>query len=386
MPAIDAQRRRRQPRQRYPSRRGVDVDGAAQDLAGVGKIELGLGPHRHVEAFEAGELGQGACKSARHQALHGHGELQLVGGLDLVGSEVEGPGAGKRLDLGPAGDRAAASAMIQVDAELQHPPDALAAAVVDDDGCRLEPDLAQVGAGTLASAGARGRLRQDLDEIDAAEPALGIDLACRWRNRRLCRPAPDRDLGALAARGLRGRCELERKRAVLAVEQRQARRDQVDAFGRDAAAQQRLAAERDQGRRRHRQGHVVGVGDADVLELELDLAAVAQTQGHVLDGDADRRDLLGNRALDGLGKEAHGDRTVQQAHVEEPGSDQDREDDQRGQFGRDAQRRQPRTRGRGCTTASRCGRPLAGRHHRPRRPLPSGRAPRRGRHTVPSPA
>ena len=247
MPAIDAQRRRRQPRQRYPSRRGVDVDGAAQDLAGVGNIELGFGPHRHVEAFEAGELGQGARKSARHQALHGHRELQLVGGLDLVGAEVEGPGAGERLDLGPAGDRAAAAAMIEVDAELQHPPDALAAAVVDDDGCRLEPDLAQVGAGMLAPAGARGRLRQDLDEIDAAEPALGIDLACRWRNRRLCRPAPDRDLGALAARGLRGRCELERKRAVLAVEQRQARRDQVDAFGRDAAAQQRLAAERDRG-------------------------------------------------------------------------------------------------------------------------------------------
>ena len=48
------------------------------------------------------------------------------------------------------------------------------------------------------------------------------------------------------------------------------------------------------------QRHVVGVGDAHVLELELDLAGLAQAQGDVLDGDADAGKLLGDGALDRL--------------------------------------------------------------------------------------
>src|SRR5690349_18796628 len=87
-------------------------------------------------------------------------------------SRLSGPA--QRLDLGAAGNRAAAAPVIEIDAELRHAPDALAPAVVDDDGGRLEPDLAQVGAGVLAAAGARGGLRQDLDEVDAAERPVDI--------------------------------------------------------------------------------------------------------------------------------------------------------------------------------------------------------------------
>src|SRR6185503_15204436 len=110
------------------------------------------------------------------------GELQGCRGLVLVGAEVEGKGPGERLDLGAAGDLAAAAPVIEIDTELGHAPDALAAALVDDDGGGLESDLAQVGTGVLAATGARGSLRQHLDEIDAAERA--IDLHCRTRRRR----------------------------------------------------------------------------------------------------------------------------------------------------------------------------------------------------------
>ena len=81
MAAVDAQRRRRQPRQQHLSRRRVDADGAAQDLAGAGQVELGLAPHRHVEAFQARQLRQRARQPARHQALHGNRELQGLGVL-----------------------------------------------------------------------------------------------------------------------------------------------------------------------------------------------------------------------------------------------------------------------------------------------------------------
>ena len=123
--------------------RGVDADGAAQDLAGVGKVETGIAPHRHVEAFQARQRRQRARQAARHEALHGYGELQGVGGDLLVGAEVEGKGPGGGLDLGATGDLAAAAPVVEIDAELGHAPDALAAALVDDDGGGLEPDLAQ---------------------------------------------------------------------------------------------------------------------------------------------------------------------------------------------------------------------------------------------------
>ena len=93
--AVDAQRRRRQPRQQHLAGRGVDADRAAQDLAGVGQLELRLAPHRHVEAFEPGELRQRARQPARHQPLHGDRELQALGVLVLVGAEIERPGTGR---------------------------------------------------------------------------------------------------------------------------------------------------------------------------------------------------------------------------------------------------------------------------------------------------
>ena len=143
MAAVDLERRGRQPGQQYLPGRGVDADGAAQDLAGVGKVETGVAPHRHVEAFQARQRRQRARQAARHEALDGDGELQGVGGNLLVGAEVEGEGPGGGLDLGAAGDLAAAAPVVEIDAELGHAPDALAAALVDDDGGGLEPDLAQ---------------------------------------------------------------------------------------------------------------------------------------------------------------------------------------------------------------------------------------------------
>ena len=95
MAAVDAQRRRRQPRQQHLAGCRVDVDGAAQDLAGAGQVELRIAPHRHVEALQRRQLRQGARQPARHQPLHGDRELQGVGALVLVGAEIEGPGAGR---------------------------------------------------------------------------------------------------------------------------------------------------------------------------------------------------------------------------------------------------------------------------------------------------
>ena len=76
MAAVDAQRRRRQPWQQHLPGRGVDADGAAQDLAGVGEVEAGIAPHRHVEAFQARQRRQRPRHAARHEALDGDGELQ----------------------------------------------------------------------------------------------------------------------------------------------------------------------------------------------------------------------------------------------------------------------------------------------------------------------
>ena len=182
MPAVDAQRRRRQPRQQHLARRRVDADRAAQDLAGAGQIELRIAPHRHIEALQRRQLRQRARQPARDQPLHGNGELQGLGALVLVGAEVERPGAGQRVDLGAAGDRAAAAAVVEIDVQLRHAPDALAAAVVDDHGGGPEPDLAQVGAGLLAPPCARGRIGEHLDEVDAPQRSVVVCARCRGRD------------------------------------------------------------------------------------------------------------------------------------------------------------------------------------------------------------
>ena len=86
--------------------------------------------------------------------------------------------------------------------------------------------------------------------------------------------------------------------------------------------QQRLAAERDGCRWRQRQHHVAGIGDAHVLQLELQLVALAQAQDDPLDAHLQARGFLRDSSLDGVNEEVQRDRTVQQAHVEEADHEQ----------------------------------------------------------------
>ena len=126
-----------------------------------------------------------------------------------------------------------------------------------------------------------------------------------------------RRLRALGLQRLGRLGELERERAVLAVEQGEARCDEIDALRGNAPAQQRLAAERDGRRRGQRQRHVAGIGDAHVLQLELELPGVAQAQHHPFDAHLEARDFLGDGSLDWVDEKVQRHRTVQQPHVDE---------------------------------------------------------------------
>ena len=382
MAAIELQRCRRKPGQDHLTRRHVDADGAAQDLACARQVELGVAPHRDVEALEARQLRQRARQPARDEPLHGDGELQALGALVLVGAEVEGPGPGKRVDLGAPGDRAAAALVVEIDVELGHAPDALAGAVVDDDGGGLEPDLAQEGAGILATARARRAFRQHLDEVDAAERSVRHGGRRRGRQR-LGPGTRGHRFRALALVDLGGHRELERERTLLVVEQRQPRGDQSHAFRGQAPNQERLAAERHDRGGRQGQGCVAGIGDAHVPQLELQLVALAQPQRDVFDLHVQTSQLLGDGSLDRMNEEVERHRAVQQAHIEHGRGDDGREGWDAGHLGEEHNatappRLRPGLLGGGARDwacyGTRCGtrhRP-AGRRRASPRPLPPG--------------
>ena len=168
---------RGKPGQGHRAWRSIDHDLAGEYLPRARHLELRVTPERNIQALEAHKLRKAARQTPRHEPLHGYGQVQGLRVDVLVGAEVELPGAGKRLDLGAAGNRAAAAPVIEVEVELGHPPDALAGAIVDDDCCGPESDFAQVGAGMFAAARPRRRLGEHLDEIDAAERPLGIGRA-----------------------------------------------------------------------------------------------------------------------------------------------------------------------------------------------------------------
>ena len=174
--------------------------------------------------------------------------------------------------------------------------------------------------------------------------------------------------------------ELQGDAAVLALEQRQARRLEVDALGGDAPGQQGPQARHDGGRRGNCQRLLVGVGDAQALELELELPAFGKADGDVLDLDADAGHLLGNRALDRLHEELQRDRTLQEADVEEAEFDGEGDGDRGSDLRRQGQGA-PSAAARARLRASSGYGALAGLARRPLRPLTPG-----PRHISPSPA
>src|SRR5262249_18241120 len=145
----------------------------------------------------------------------------------------------------PSGDRAAGAAVLEIDIELRYLPDGFAAAVVDDNRRRPQPDLAQVGARVLLPARTGGGLGQDLDDIDAAEQAIVLPRRSGgWQGlRRPRRPARRYLRRPWRYRRRTGR-ELERERAVVGVEQHQARGCEVQALDCDTPIEQSRPAER----------------------------------------------------------------------------------------------------------------------------------------------
>src|SRR5262245_4539496 len=314
MAAVDRERRLRQPRQGDAARRGIDADLAAKDIAVARQLKLRLTPYRQVEAFERCQVGERARQAARHQILHRQGELQGTGPLGFEGAEVECPGPRQRFDLGTARDRTAAAAVIEVDVEFRQPPDALAPIVVDDQRRRAQADLAQIGGGILAPPRPGRCIREHLDEIDAAKTAVAGGIG---RNRRqrfgVAAAALAIGLADLARGG-----KLQRQLAVLAVVEHQARRDQVDALGRDQALQTRTGTDGKGRRRRHRERRMARVGDAHIAEFKLELMAIVEARGNVIDLDPEAGKLLGDRALERANQKTQRHRPLPQPGVEQP--------------------------------------------------------------------
>ena len=190
MDTVDAHGRSRKPGQRHLAGRRIDHDLAGKDLPCTGHLELCLAPQWNIQALDAYQLRKAARQTSRHEPLHGHRQIQGLCVRVLAGAKVDLPGSGEQLDLGTAGNRAATATVIEVEIELRYPPDALAGAVVDDDGRRSQADLAQIGTCVLAAARAGGSLRERLHEVDAAERPVCILGRCTGRLR--SRPSQDR--------------------------------------------------------------------------------------------------------------------------------------------------------------------------------------------------
>ena len=186
----------------------------------------------------------------------------------------------------------------------RHAPDALAAAVVDDDGGGPEPDAAQVGAGVLAAAGARGGFRQRLDEVDAAERVQSAAAARRCRGARWCRAAPaswPRSLSGVSA----GRRELERRACRLrcsTASRRGEMRSTLSGARRPRSSALRLSESEADGAMSQR--HAARIGDADVLQLERRPCRPSPRRADdIFDGTREAGELLGERLLDVAGEE-----------------------------------------------------------------------------------
>ena len=150
--------------------RGVDADGGRSRISPVLERSRRASPHTGTSRLS--RPASGGSVRARPRGTRPWTETEscsvLVASCWWVWKlRVKGPA--RDFDLGAAGDLAAAALVVEIDVELGDAPDALAAALVDNDSGGLEPDLAQIGTGVLAAPGARGALRQHLDEIDAAE-------------------------------------------------------------------------------------------------------------------------------------------------------------------------------------------------------------------------
>jgi hypothetical protein len=73
--AIDVHRRRRQPWQQHLARCCIYVDRAAENLPRARQFELGVAPHRQIEALEHSELWQCAREGTGDDPLHRHRKL-----------------------------------------------------------------------------------------------------------------------------------------------------------------------------------------------------------------------------------------------------------------------------------------------------------------------
>ncbi len=314
MDTVDAHGRSRKPGQRHLAGRRIDHDLAGQDLPCTGHLELCLAPQRNIQALEAYQLRKAARQTSRHEPLHGHRQIQGLCVRVLAGAKVDLPGPGEQLDLGTAGNRAAAATVIEVEIELRHPPDALAGAVVDDDGRRSQANLAQIGTRVLAAARAGGSLRERFHEVDATERPIGFLGCSSGRLRSVHWPSQRRR----AVRGCmrRGR-EFEGERTFVGIEQREASGHKIEALNGKPAAQHRPAAERDRRRWSHHERLAARVGDANVTQLELQQTGVVQAKGDSLDPHARTCELVGNAALECGSEKVESDRAVQQPHVEE---------------------------------------------------------------------
>ena len=166
----------------------------------------------------------------------------------------------------------------------------------------------------LAAARAGGSFRERFNEIDATERPIRILGRSSGRLRSIHRPSQCRR----AVRGCRRRRgELERERAFVGIEQREASGQKIEAFNRKPAAQHGPPAERDGRRWSHHERLAARVGDANIAQLELQQTGVVQAKGDGLDAHARTGELVGNAALESMREKVEGDRAVQQPHIQE---------------------------------------------------------------------
>ena len=217
-------------------------------------------------------------------------------------------------------------------------------------------------------------------------PPGSLPRPCVWLRLAGCGRRIGRAGGLVRRRHVGGVGEAQREAVVLGVEQEQPRLDQLHAGGHDAQPAQGEPADLSGGQRGRRNEVAVGLGEADVLEAELEAAALGQGQQSVVDVGGEAIELARDAALDRVRQRLQRDRAEHEPRVAGCGEQRHHQEHRR----RDRRRARPTA----ATCAPAAAPAVAGRLHggpavarragaRAERPLVSCLPPRPPRPTCP---